>query len=365
MIKLNNKGFAVSTVLYSLILMLLLIVMMIMSTMASNRSNNNELISAVEKELEGIGKSKMPLNIGDEQELPFTGLYRIELSDGTNFYTWYSELEKGWKATYNGNDKITINGTEYSSAKSSLAIISLSGTPDEHSAQIEFMGEEVNANKLGLQNVEEITSGNYYITITITIPAPTGPTSTLYILDNDGNIVKPGYFDSEKVWNITTMEDLYNDDLVGSDTERGNRVLDISTNKALEVFTSQIPISGTKIKAESYFSFDNPKKWIFDHYAGTNQYYICNVAMDREETDVNNKGKHCRTTSGSETATIDGETTTVHIDPLVLTYVPSSDPATPGSFEFRNICSNTACSAEDDAEGIKPEYQKFTLYRKS
>lgn len=365
MIKLNNKGFAVSTVLYSLILMLLLIVMMIMSTMASNRSNNNELISAVEKELEGIGKSKMELKSGDKKELPFTGLYRIELSDGTNFYTWYSELEKGCSATYDGSEIVFADGCNktYKNDTSLDRKIYIENANMSASAKIEFMGEEVNANNLGLQDVEEITSGNYYITITID--------STVYILDNDNDddTVKPGNFNSEKVWNITTMKDVYSEKISETTTntsdEKGNRVLDISTNKALEVFTSQIPISGTKLKAETYFSFDNPKKWIFDRDDVTNQYYICNVAMDAyaEETDVKNKGKHCRTNSKS--VPIEGGDATIHIDPLVLTYVPSSDPATPGSFEFRNIC-NPDCTAEDVADRILDStYQKFTLYRKS
>ena len=49
--KLNNKGFAISTVLYSLLIMVFLIVTLMMGIMASNRHNTKDLVTTIEEEL--------------------------------------------------------------------------------------------------------------------------------------------------------------------------------------------------------------------------------------------------------------------------------------------------------------------------
>lgn len=49
--KLNNKGFAISTVLYSLLIMVFLIVTLMMGIMASNRKSNRNLVETIEEEL--------------------------------------------------------------------------------------------------------------------------------------------------------------------------------------------------------------------------------------------------------------------------------------------------------------------------
>lgn len=49
--KLNNKGFAISSVLYSLVIMVFLIVTLMMGMMASNRRNTHKLVDQIEEEL--------------------------------------------------------------------------------------------------------------------------------------------------------------------------------------------------------------------------------------------------------------------------------------------------------------------------
>ena len=49
--KLNNKGFAISTILYSLLIMVFLIVALLMGIMSSNRQNTVSLVKTIEDEL--------------------------------------------------------------------------------------------------------------------------------------------------------------------------------------------------------------------------------------------------------------------------------------------------------------------------
>ena len=55
--KLNNKGFAISTVLYSLLIMVFLIVTLMMGIMASNRKSNRNLVETIEDELNRYNES--------------------------------------------------------------------------------------------------------------------------------------------------------------------------------------------------------------------------------------------------------------------------------------------------------------------
>lgn len=52
MIKLNNNGFAISTLLYGLLIVLILIMSLIMSTMSFIRQNNKDFTSVIVKKLE-------------------------------------------------------------------------------------------------------------------------------------------------------------------------------------------------------------------------------------------------------------------------------------------------------------------------
>ena len=90
--KLNNKGFAISTVIYGLAIMGILLVAIIMATMAATRSNSRQLAKSIEEELNRFNKSETffaPIgnNISPQEYIiPATGWYKIELwgSSGTS-----------------------------------------------------------------------------------------------------------------------------------------------------------------------------------------------------------------------------------------------------------------------------------------
>ena len=87
--KLNNKGFAISSVLYSLLIMVFLIVMLMMGMMASNRRNTHKLVDQIEEELNRYSLSSTTLEfdasattvVPQEYIVPTgqSGWYKIEL----------------------------------------------------------------------------------------------------------------------------------------------------------------------------------------------------------------------------------------------------------------------------------------------
>ncbi len=81
--KLNNHGFAATTVLYSISIMAFMIVSILMSIMSVNRKNSHELVDTIESELNRFGMTKTSINASsdDAQEyiVPISGWYKIEL----------------------------------------------------------------------------------------------------------------------------------------------------------------------------------------------------------------------------------------------------------------------------------------------
>ena len=93
MFKLNNKGFAFSTILYGLMLMGIMIVIVIMSLMQTNRVNNKKFVENIEKELNRFSLTETvfdsnSIDEGQEYIIPMgqSGWYRIELwgAQGSN-----------------------------------------------------------------------------------------------------------------------------------------------------------------------------------------------------------------------------------------------------------------------------------------
>ena len=83
--RLNNKGFAISTVVYGLSIMGILIVMIVMRSMASNRTNQKEFSDAIEKELNSLSKADINFSSATDGVEEFvvpdqkSGWYRIQL----------------------------------------------------------------------------------------------------------------------------------------------------------------------------------------------------------------------------------------------------------------------------------------------
>ena len=60
--KLNNKGFAISTILYGLLALLILIVMLIFQIMRATNNNNKELSESINKELDMCREYRIKYN---------------------------------------------------------------------------------------------------------------------------------------------------------------------------------------------------------------------------------------------------------------------------------------------------------------
>ena len=96
--KLNNKGFAISTVIYGLSIMGILLIAIIMATMATTRSNSRQLAKSIEDELNRFSKTETffgsavesgTLPKAQEYIVPTAGWYKIELwgSSGKGSYS--------------------------------------------------------------------------------------------------------------------------------------------------------------------------------------------------------------------------------------------------------------------------------------
>lgn len=95
--KLNNKGFAITTLLYGLLSVAFLIMTMLMGIMSTNRQNTSVLVDKIEEELNRYGETETTFAfLGESQEyiVPYgkAGWYKIELwgaktSRGTGSYT--------------------------------------------------------------------------------------------------------------------------------------------------------------------------------------------------------------------------------------------------------------------------------------
>ncbi len=108
--KLNNKGFAISTVIYGLSIMGILLIAIVMATMAATRSNSRQLAKSIEDELNRFSKTETFFNpksssgvpTSQEYIVPTSGWYKIELwgsKGGTDSYGAYTsgliKLEEG------------------------------------------------------------------------------------------------------------------------------------------------------------------------------------------------------------------------------------------------------------------------------
>ncbi|MBQ9019139.1 MAG: hypothetical protein IJ097_02355 [Bacilli bacterium] len=112
--KMNNKGFAISTLIYGLAIMGIMIVAILMATMAQTRSNTSSLSKSIEDELNRFSKTDTVFQAteGDmptaqEYIVPETGWYKIEL--------WGSQggAAGGWGAYTSGIIELQEGETLY------------------------------------------------------------------------------------------------------------------------------------------------------------------------------------------------------------------------------------------------------------
>ena len=108
--KLNNKGFAISTLIYGLAIMGIMIVAILMATMSQTRTNTRSLVKSIEEDLNRFSKTETSFKPIDNSSItaqeyivPTSGWYKIELwgaqgsgNGGKGAYTGgIIELEEG------------------------------------------------------------------------------------------------------------------------------------------------------------------------------------------------------------------------------------------------------------------------------
>ena len=99
--KMNNKGFAISTLLYGLMLIAFLIVSVIMSVMSTNRKNTSTLVKKIEEELNRYSQTATEFTSTDGAQefiVPYgkAGWYKIELWGAAAYgVTDVNETESG------------------------------------------------------------------------------------------------------------------------------------------------------------------------------------------------------------------------------------------------------------------------------
>jgi len=118
--KMNNKGFAISTVIYGLSIMGILIISILMGIMSTTRSNNRKLSQEIEDELVSYGKTSMTFDSNQNYTASEDGYYRIEL--------WGKGASNKVRGAYtSGIIKLTKNTTINFTMESSHTKVSIGG----------------------------------------------------------------------------------------------------------------------------------------------------------------------------------------------------------------------------------------------
>ena len=185
MLKGNNKGFAITTVLYGLSILSILLIGILMSIMSNIRSNSRDIVKSVENDLNRVSKAESVLSSVEQSGTPTSqeymiaegqdGFYKIELwgaQGGTNggygAYTsgiiYLKEGDKiyfyiGKKGTGAATEVRARNGayTEANSVRSRIMVAAgggsnagaSGGTLYGYTAQMNPIGGQIDINGMG------------------------------------------------------------------------------------------------------------------------------------------------------------------------------------------------------------------------
>lgn len=154
----NQKGFAVTSVLYGLAILGMMVIVILMGTLSSSRNNVNEEAKSTEDMLLSYGESQVTFHYNSgkttqEYTVPENGWYRIEaFGSGTssnrgNYATGVINLKKGniLYLKIPSNDDTVVSVKEKSSDSTSTPIIqvgksssSLRGYPNSSSSSLDY-----------------------------------------------------------------------------------------------------------------------------------------------------------------------------------------------------------------------------------
>lgn len=229
--RLNNKGFAITTIVYGLAIMSTMILTLVMSLLATTRQDNNNLSKAIEDELNRFSKTSVlyaPASIGQEFIVPEgqAGWYRIELwgaqgggnNGGLGAYTsgiiklnegdmlYFVVGQQGTSSTGGGSTDVRIENTDSTSSEETRIMVAAGGGVQPGSAGGTLVG--YNSNMLASGGQIQIKDGyglkpsTTLLGYTITSGVTSFPTSTVTQTGTpkespDGsNVGGEGYFTS-------------------------------------------------------------------------------------------------------------------------------------------------------------------------
>ena len=127
MFRLNNKGFAFSTILYGLLIMGIMVILLIMSTMQTNRSTNKNFVNTIEEELLNFSMTEAEFSSSQTYTVPKGqgGYYKIELWGFSGTYSSFLvNLSENWSLNFSIGNTTRVSctsGCSISAASNSYA----------------------------------------------------------------------------------------------------------------------------------------------------------------------------------------------------------------------------------------------------
>ena len=283
----NNKGFAISSLLYGLLIVGFLVITLLMSSMATNRSNTKILIEKIEEELGRIGRTSAEFDSSQNPQqfiVPYNkaGWYKIELwhkKDSESKYRYLSavvELKENQHLNFEAKDEYT-RVTATSKGKSKLLL-----EADDSYISTDITGDGV------------IDDGTIQVKKVLNIPASTNITTkakiqllgtntlpgtdfeagySYYIKDSDDNFmglnsnpIGTKYDDAKSLkWLIEQNVD---------DVPPTYKIINTSNNQALYDDNSG------SLKMAEFNPNNEQQKWIIPS-TGSNKYKIQNKATNK------------------------------------------------------------------------------------
>lgn len=214
--KLNNKGFAFSTILYGLLLVSIMIIFMVMALMSTNRVNNKSLVDQVERELNSYSLTEYTFNGNADYSVSINGNYMIELwgaaggSGNGSYSRGIFYLDSNTKVSFNfesGGVRASGGGVNLFAAANNGTNSSSSGSGNmtlskvwgsNAKAHISYLGETFSEH-----NFTNKKEGTYYIKAS---------GSSSYFLTNDNGTVRNRLFtgnDNQK-WEVRRISNSEN-----------------------------------------------------------------------------------------------------------------------------------------------------------
>ena len=252
----NNKGFAITSVIYGLAILGVMIVAILMGTLSSSRHNVSEEAKAVEEFLINFNQTEITFRESSNYIVPQeeTGWYRIQaFGKGTakargTFITGIVYLEEGWTVTINMTNQATevsVRGTKVISAPAAQGTVPGGGFICYSKA---VTGGYVNMTNYELKDKNESLVGNNAVDFS------GNSCSKAYVnghaLTNSGiinnplidSLVLPGAYNgtSGKV----TLQRLAEKDELTPKIPRKNHKFDKVTKISINKGTNNIPIKG-------------------------------------------------------------------------------------------------------------------------